>query len=116
MDLMNNILSSKLGEKDSKLKITFKKTIKVREYETEVIEATNEIDVDSSISGIERVFISEILKVQLEYTIYVDLLARDMVTQHEFDERVQDINNTIWLLMQRASELRIDVGKYIGTN
>ena len=114
MSLVDNMLTCRLGETDSKLKVTFKKTVKVREYETEVIEATNEVTVGSELSGMERVFISEILKCQMEYMVYIDLLKRGTVTEHEYTEKRLMIEDTLQTMVQRAASVGIDVSKYIG--
>lgn len=116
MSLIDNMLTCRLGETNSDLKVTYKKTVKVREYETEVIEATNELRIDREINGMERIFISEILKSQAEYMVYIDLLERGTVTQDEYIIKRKEIEETLQAMIERAATVGIDVSKYIGIN
>lgn len=59
---MDDILNASLGEVSNKLSVTFKKTVLVRSYETEVVEAVTEVNLDQEITGIERMFVTAILK------------------------------------------------------
>lgn len=113
MGLIENMLNSSFGEPSSKMKVTFKKTVKVREYETEVIEATNELELDKEVTNGERVMIASLLKCQMEYMVYSDLLIRGTVTEQEFKEKRAEIENTIETFINKMNSLGIDVSKYI---
>lgn len=113
MSLVDDMLTCRLGETDSKLRVTFKKTVKVREYETEVTEVTNEITVDEEITGMERIFIGEIIKCQSEYLIYIDLYERGTVTKDEYMAKRKVIEETLQTLLDRAAGVGVDVSKYI---
>jgi len=116
MALVDDMLTCKLGETESSLKVTFKKTVKVREYETEVTEVTNEIKIDDSITGMERIFVAEILKSQAEYVMYIDLYERGTVTKDEYMVKRKTIEDTLRTMIDRANGLNIDVSKYIKPN
>lgn len=116
MALVDDMLTCKLGETESSLKVTFKKTVKVREYETEVTEVTNEIKIDDSITGMERIFVAEILKSQAEYVMYIDLYERGTVTKDEYMVKRKTIDDTLRTMIDRANGLNIDVSKYIKPN
>lgn len=113
MSLVDNMLTCTLGETDSDLKITYKKTVKVREYETEVTEVTNEIRIDKEISGMERIFISEILKCQSEYCVYIDLLEAGLVTKDEYMIKRNEIEAKLSTMKQRAKSVGVNVDKYL---
>ena len=55
---IDDILGAGLDEASSEIVANFKKTVLIRDYETEVIEATSSIKIDHPINGTERMFIS----------------------------------------------------------
>ena len=47
---MDDIMNASLGEVSNKLSVTFKKTVLVRDYETEVMEAVTSVELDHGLS------------------------------------------------------------------
>lgn len=102
---MDDILNASLGEVSNKLSVTFKKTVLVRSYETEVVEAVTEVDLDQEITGIERMFVTAILEVQMEYMVYCQLAAKGAVTQTEFSERKKALEEGLYSIKYKADQL-----------
>ena len=92
---INKIMQASLGEVNNKMRVSFKKTVLVRDYETEVIEATTDIELDHEISGAERIFVSAILRAQMEYEAYCNLVMKGMIVQRDFDERKEALANEV---------------------
>ena len=113
MNLVDSALQSSFGESSSKMKVTVKKTVLIREYETEVVEASTELDIEDNVKGSERVLIGAILKTQMEYMIYVDLLFKQLITQTDYDERKQELDNSLRALKEQARQQGVDVEKYL---
>lgn len=102
---MNDIMQSSLGESNNELTVNFKKTVLIREYETEVIEATSSIKFDKPLNGIERMFITAILQIQMEYTSYINLATKGLVTQTQLSERKSSLEEDITILKLKAEAL-----------
>lgn len=98
--MMNNtidkVLKASLGEASNTIDVKFKKTVLIKDYETEVLEASTQVTFDHEITGAERIFVSAILRIQMEYEAYCNLVMKGMVTQTQFDQRklalAQDLN------------------------
>ena len=102
---MDSIMEASLGEVSNKLTVTFKKTVLVRSYETEVIEATNSVEFDHSLVGIERMFVTAIIEIQMEYTAYVSLAAKGLVTKSQFDERKAMLEQSLYSIKYKADQI-----------
>lgn len=103
---MDKILGASFGEASSEIKATFKKTVRIREYETEVIEIESKLDMgDKTLSGIERVLVSAILQAQLEYESYCGLCYKGLVTQEELNQRRQNLVDEIVALKAKAESI-----------
>ena len=113
MGVVENLLISSFGEPSSKLKVTYKKTVKVREYETEVIEATNELNIEETLSNAERLLIQAMLKCQMEYMVYSDLYIRGTVTEKEFMDKKEEIESTLITFKNKCNQVGINTDKYL---
>lgn len=112
---MEDIMSASLGEVSNKLTVTFKKTVLIRDYETEVIEATNSVEFDHPLVGIERIFVTAILEIQMEYTVYCNLTAKGLVTQQQLLTRKKELEESLYSIKYKADTLLGEgkIGKYI---
>lgn len=81
---MDNIMQASFGEISNDLTVTFKKTVLLRQYETEVIESTSTVKFDHPLIGIERMFVTAILEIQMEYTAYINLTTKGLITNTQF--------------------------------
>lgn len=102
---MDDIMNASLGEVSNKLSVTFKKTVLVRDYETEVIEAVSSVDLENSLTGIERMFVTAILEIQLEYTVYCNLAAKGTITPKALTERKKVLEEGLFSIKYKADEL-----------
>lgn len=102
---MDGIMKSNVGEVKQEIRVSFKKTVYVRQYETEVIEAESSITLDRSVSGIERMLISSIEQAQLEYEVYCNLASKGFVTQQELNERRSYIESSVAVLKNKAETI-----------
>lgn len=111
---INDILEASFGETSDKLRVNFKKTILVQQYETEVFEAETEVELDHNITGAERVFLTALMKSQMEYTVYVDLYVKKQITKEQYEDRKKDIITTISSIKAQAEGvLGYSLDKYI---
>lgn len=110
---LDDVLKSNFGEASSEITASFKKTVLIRQYETEVVEYSTTLKLEEPVSGAERVLISAMLQIQLEYTAYADLAHKRYVTESEFNQRktvlTEEINN---LFRKAESVLNKPLNKY----
>lgn len=104
MDI-NKVMQATLGEIDNKIKVRFKKTVQVKQYETEVIEAETEVTVDKEISGGERMLMTSILAVQLEYTSLCNLVYKGIITPQELETRRTELINGLQAIKAKAEKV-----------
>lgn len=102
---MDNIMEASLGEVSNKLTVTFKKTVLIRDYETEVIEATNSVEFDHPLVGIERMFVAAILEIQMEYTAYVNLTSKGLITQTQLTQRKTMLEQSLYNIKVKADAI-----------
>lgn len=102
---MEDIMSSSFGEVSNKLEVTFKKTVLVRDYETEVVEATTSVELDHGVKGIERMFITALMQVQMEYTAYCNLAAKGIVTNTQLVERKKELEEAAYAIKYKADTI-----------
>lgn len=111
---MNKILNASFGEISNRLRVTFKKTVLIRQYETEVIELETELEIDNKLTGAERMFLTAMLQVQLEYTAYCQLAFKGIVTQTELNNRKSQLEESLQVIKNKAeSVLGYSMDKYI---
>lgn len=100
---MDTILGASFGEASSKIRATFKKTVKIRDYETEVIEVESTLDMgEQQLSGVERVLVSATLQAQVEYGAYCNLCYKGLVTQEELYRRRENLTADVKALKEKA--------------
>ena len=102
---MNRILQASFGESSNDLRVTFKKTVLIRQYETEVVELETTIKLDEPVSGAERMFITALIYVQLEYTAYCELAYKGLITQTELDNRRQQLEESMDGIRAKAENI-----------
>lgn len=102
---MDDVMEASFGEVSNELTVTFKKTVLIRDYETEVIEATNKVILNKALSGIERMFVDAVIEIQMEYTTYCNLAAKGIVTRTELAQRKQMLEDGIRAIKFKADDL-----------
>lgn len=102
---MDKIMEASLGEVSNKLTVTFKKTVLIRSYETEVIESTITVDLEEELTAIERMFVTALLQVQMEYTAYCNLAAKGIVTVQQLTERKAMLEDGLYNIKYKADQI-----------
>ena len=102
---MEQIMGASFGEPSNKLSVSFKKTVLVTDYETEVVEASSYIDLDKPLNGIERMFVTSILQAQMEYTVYCTLCTKGFITATQLAERKGEIEAGVSAIKAKADSL-----------
>lgn len=110
----DNILGARFGEANNKITVEFKKTIFIRNYETEVFDLSSEITLDNSVDGIDRMLVTCILQAQLELQCFGGLLIRNKITQQEYNDRKEKILLDVNMTANRYEKITgRDSGKYL---
>lgn len=111
---MEDILSSRIGETSSSIRATFKKTVNIAQYESEQYEISTTIELDSTVTGVQRAIIGEILQAQIEYAGYVHMMANGFITPAKFAERKYQLENMVLSLYNKAYDLGFgdEIAKY----
>lgn len=113
---VENIMQSGFGEVSSEIRAAYKKTILVRQYETEVIELDTTLTLEEPLTGAERMFISAALQVQLEYTAYSQLAFKGLVTNSQLQSRKKELEDGITAIKAKAESVTgINLDKYMNT-
>lgn len=87
-DILNaSLVKSWEKEPVNEIKASFKKTIQTKQYESEVVEADTVVKVPLGLKGAETMFITVALQAQLDYTVYMGLYFRKLITEVEFNNR-----------------------------
>lgn len=102
---MDAIMQASFGEASNILRATFKKTVLIKQYETEVIELESTITLDESVQGAERMFISALMQIQMEYTAYTQLAFKGLITQTELNSRRTQLEESIQVLKDKAESV-----------
>lgn len=102
---MDKIMQASLGESSSTIRATFKKTVNVRQYETEQYEISSTLDIPGNISGPERELITAVLEAQLEHSAYLNMYGRGFVTGTQYNDRMSQIVTTINQIKDKAEKL-----------
>ena len=102
---MDNIMDASFGEVSNTMTVNFKKTVLIRDYETEVIESTTTLTLDKKLTGIERMFIHALLEVQMEYTVYINLLCKGTVTQTAFNQHKSCLEMSVNVIKNKMDSL-----------
>lgn len=102
---MEKMMDATLGEVSGELRATYKKTVNVRQYETEVVELETTLRVDKELSGGERMLVSAILQAQLEYTAYCQLAFKGLITPVELATRKKSLEDGVEAIKQKAESV-----------
>lgn len=102
---MDDMLGSSFGEASSEITSSFKKTVFVRQYETEVVEYSATVHFEKLLSGAERVLLSALLHIQLEYSAYCDLVHKGFVTSTEFNSRKKMLEDDMNSIKDKAESV-----------
>lgn len=102
---MDDMLGSSFGEASSEITSSFKKTVFVRQYETEVVEYSATVHFEKPLSGVERVLLSALLHIQLEYSAYCDLVHKGFVTSTEFNSRKKMLEDDMNSIKDKAESV-----------
>lgn len=105
MYTMDDIMNAALGEESNKIRVVFRKTVLVRQYETESVEVESSIELNDTITGLERMMVGAVLQAQAEYQAYIQLALKGVVTQTELVERKVELEKTINTLDAKSVEL-----------
>lgn len=112
---MNNILKASFGEANNEIKVTFKKTILIRPYETEVVEIESKLNIDKSMDGATRQLLCTVLQSQVEFEAYSQLFYKKLVSQEEVLSRKayleQSVKEAVWKFENLTGR---DASEYLG--
>lgn len=114
---VEDIMKSSFGEASSEIRASYKKTVLVRQYETEVVEMDTTLKLEKPVSGAERMFISAALQLQLEYTAYCQLAYKGLITNTALQERKKQLEEGLNAIKTKAETvLGKSLDEYIGIN
>lgn len=102
---MDDIMKASLCESKEKIEVSFKKTVLIRSYETEVVESSTTLELNEPISGVERMFITAILQTQMEYTVYCMLASKGIITATQLAERKKMLEDGVYAFKFKADKL-----------
>lgn len=91
---IDKILNTQFGDPGGELAIEFKKTVKVKQYETEAISVSMRVNLQDA-SGPYRVMAYTLLEAQAEYAAMANLVTKGHITQQEFILRVQALESYV---------------------
>lgn len=111
---MEDIMNASFGEVSNTISVTYKKTVLIRQFETEVTEVESEVDMgDVELSGAERMLLSALLLAQAEYTTYCNLAYKGTVTGTELQARKEQLIGGVQALKEKAEAvLGVSMEKY----
>lgn len=102
---MEDIMGASFGETSSDIAVSFRKTVNIKQYESEVIEASSTVRIDRKLSGIERMIVAAMLEAQLEYECYVNLALKKVITPMELEERKNELTGSVNSLINKGIEI-----------
>lgn len=103
-----DVMNKGLG-KSGTITVTFRKTVSIKPYESEIIEATTTLNIDREISGSLRMMVLAAAHAQLEYEVYVNLLAKGLVPVSELQVREKNLNDALNHIKDIGEEYGEDV-------
>ena len=105
MTTLDSLLRATLSntEGTTEIKVSFRKTIQTRPYESETIDIDSSLLVNNNITSMERMLITSILQLELEYTVYSMLALQGKMSTEEFNKEKVSIENAIDSLKTKAS-------------
>lgn len=81
---MNALLGADFGEKSSRIKTSFKRTIQIEQYNPETIQVDTEIEFEGHMTAIERDTIICVLQSTTEYQAQIHLYKKGLISSDEF--------------------------------
>lgn len=87
----DNILNASFGEIENGIRVSFKKTVLIRQYETETVEYETELKLDHEVDGMDRAFINILLQSQLEIQCMQHLYLQGRIPEDEYRRRIANI-------------------------
>ena len=103
---MDDILNSKLGAEGSgDIRVIFQKKTAVKQFEPELIEVEATLRVEDGMGGPDRMLAAATLLTQVEYTCFVQLLAKKQVTPEEFNARKEELLGAMQALTTKYKAL-----------
>lgn len=99
---MDDILNSKLGSDGTgDIRVIFQKKTAVKQFEPELIEVEATLRMPDGISGPDRMLAAATLMTQIEYTSFVQLLAKKQVTAEEFKQRREELTGAMQAIVNK---------------
>ncbi len=102
---MQKIMGASFGEVSNDLSVTFKKTVLIRDYETEVIEATTTLKLDEPLKGVERMVVAALLEIQMEFTAYSNLFFKGLITESALRQRKKELEQDAYFMKSQADSI-----------
>lgn len=81
---MNTLLGADFGEKSSKIKVSFKRTIQIEQYNPETIQVDTEVEFEGHMQAIDRDTIICVLQSTTEYQALIHLYKKGLIDSTEF--------------------------------
>lgn len=94
---MEDIMRAKMGDipDTGELTVRFKKTINVKQYESEVVEASMSLKSDNNWTGAERMLALALMQAQLEYEVFCSLAFKGVINQTELSQRKVELEQAV---------------------
>lgn len=103
-ELNNSMLQMTVGKKET-IRVVFKKTILLRQYETEVFELESTVEVDHPLTGAERAVIQTIVMCNLEMAAFANLMCKGTISKEEYETRITMLEYNLRSIAQKAASL-----------
>lgn len=90
-------MRAKMGDipDTGELTVRFKKTINVKQYESEVVEASMSLKSDNNWTGAERMLALALMQAQLEYEVFCSLAFKGVINQTELSQRKVELEQAV---------------------
>ena len=104
---MEDIMRAKLGDipETGDLTVRFKKTINIRQYESEVIEASMSLKCENNLTGAERMLALALMQAQLEYEAFCSLAFKGVINQTELNQRKDELEKAVNSIRAKAEKV-----------
>lgn len=103
MDSIMGVVFS--GDGEEEIRVSFKKTVSVKPYETEVVESEAVVKVPKGISSIERMIYIAVVQAQIQYEVYLTLALKGYVTQDDLNKERDSAVQAVNMLLSKAEDL-----------
>ncbi len=84
MTNMDSLLQADFGEKSSKIRVSFKKTIQIEQYNPETMQVDTEVEFEGHMNAMERDTIICVLQSTTEYQALIHLYKKGLISSDEF--------------------------------